>query len=120
MNIDFSVRPDTATLRLEIPIEAWEGKIDPRIAEMFNEFALDWSDGRYPFSSEMLMHGLYECLKQATEMLIHKDMHDKYGNEQVPDVDGKGSTARWYLESLKEKREVPSIAFDKLKVSLQQ
>lgn len=110
------MNPDKAILRLEFPIKVWEGEIDPRIAEMLEHFALDWSDGRYPFSAEMLLHGLYECMAQATRMLTEKDMFKKYGNEQVREENG--STARWYLEAQKEKREVPSISFDKMKVTL--
>lgn len=58
-----------------------------------------WDEGRYPFDEELIQHGLRRVIHNAFREVLNSQLSEQYGNESVPDKDGKGETARWYLES---------------------
>lgn len=96
-----------ATLTITIPLDSFDGPIDSKIGQMLENVLNDWRDGRYPFDVEMFKNGLHHCIKHAVSLCIEEEMHHKFGNEMVVSDDGRGSTARWYLESQKASKPIP-------------
>lgn len=88
-----------ARLVLEIPLDSFDGPIDPEIGTMLTHIMRDWRDGRYPFEVEQVKNGLHQCIKWACRMLLEQKMQDKYGNEMVVSEDGRSRTAKWHLEA---------------------
>lgn len=104
-------------LQFEIPVDTGH-EIDPRLAENIKHKMVDWSDGRYPFATEMLVHGIETIIRDALRSLVEHDKRSEFGNEMVEHEDGKGTTAKWWLESQKVSIPHPCIRVSEIVVSI--
>lgn len=86
-------------LQIEIPVDTGQ-EIDPRLASQIACHFDDWN-GRYPFATEMVVHGLESIIRDALRSLVEIDKHQEFGNAMVEHEDGKGTSAKWWLESQK-------------------
>lgn len=59
------------------------------LADQISRIFADWSDGRKPFSVEMVERGLTEVVASAAYHAIESELRKRYGNEMVPT--GRGS-----------------------------
>jgi hypothetical protein len=87
-----------------VTLPVWIADIPPgvTIERVEKLMAFDrWDEGRYPFHEELVQEGLKRMVQYAFRQALNELLHDKYGNESVPDEDGRGHTARWHLESEK-------------------
>lgn len=86
----------TITMKMDL-CELPEGITFERIAEMM---ARDkWSDGRYPFHTELLHEGLAQHLRLAVRDAVMEQMHLKYGSESVKTPGGTGTLSLAYLKA---------------------
>lgn len=102
-------------LQIEIPVDNVE-EIDPRLAEKIAYVMTNWNDGRYPFETEMLVHGLESIIHNALRKLVEIDKLNEFGREMVQFENG--SMAKWWLESQKVVIPHPQIFVDNVVVSL--
>jgi hypothetical protein len=103
------------TLTLEFKLSTLGEPIDPDVAVMLNRILSDWSDGRHPFSSEMVTEGLRICIKNAVYHTCQKKAQEKYGNEMV--TSGNGKIARFVIEADKAFEVlIKSLAFPQLHI----
>ena len=93
--------PKEYTLTLEIKLTAHNAPLRPDTAVHLNNVLGRWSDGRFMFPVEMIHDGLFRCLREAMYQSVQQEMVSKYGNEMVEHADGKGATAKWYVEAKK-------------------
>jgi len=77
VNVDINDRPEGVTLE--------------QIAEMMTHDK--WSDGRYPFHTEMLQEGLRYQIKLAIQGATFTQMRVKYGHEMIEEGTGSYSLA---------------------------
>lgn len=104
-------------LHIEIPVDTGQD-IDPRLAENIKHKMVDWSDGRYPFATEMLVHGIETIIRDALRSLVEQDKHREFGNAMVEHEDGRGTSAKWWLESQKVTIPHPCLRVSEVVVTL--
>jgi len=89
-------------LNISIPVEIEH--LDPRVKlsdveRMFQFYVTSWSDGRYPYSVELLHDGIDRCLKRAIyDSLQEKVISDHEGEYDVTYNSAgypNGKTATW-------------------------
>jgi hypothetical protein len=73
----------------------------------------EWSDGRYPFYTEMLHVGLGHMLKRAIGDAVAKVMEKKYGRETVQD--GSTTWSRAHLKTEEAMKGVSAHILDSIK-----
>lgn len=94
---------DGLSLRITLPMSVYHAdtaELPPleRVAELLAKDT--YSDGRYAFPVEMLLHGLQDVVRQALYDAISEQEQEKHGDEVVESEDGKSRIAKWHIEAV--------------------
>lgn len=89
------------TLQFNLGVDGPPSDLRKEINEIFRS----WSDGRYPFSVEMVRHGLEDVVASAVRSAVDAQAREEFGDEMVdtslPEHLGRSQTRRSHLEAEK-------------------
>lgn len=117
--------PYLLTITVPVEITPVEGVTPAKIASVLQWILTNWSDGRYPFSSELITHGLTLALRRAVEEAVSEVEGQKFGGETVPYFDANGiengATAKWLIttEKIMQKVQTGLGDMDRTEVTIQ-
>lgn len=85
------------TLTFDVDVLGPDDLDDKTLHENMEKVLLDWDEGRYPFSVEMLNRGLVDCFQKAVVNTVGDKIPKSYAEEFVPFETG-GMVNRFYVE----------------------